>query len=404
MLEFDNGSYLNSSHQERKEAYMFTPETSRHFERYAHPETGVVSYLLKNETAPLQKLVYYVSKNTSLDERYCWIVCAHPPGGWMEGSAFTAACIDFKTDEIYYHPDIPGYGSCIDPDTGELYYHTGNLILKKGPLPDSPVTKIARVPAEWRVFPGRMATHLTFSADKTKLCCDIGSGNDVYITSLDIKAGEFELWHKLHGGWNHAQFNPVDNDLILFAMEFWQDMKTGVHHIIPYNDEGKRTRSWTIRRGEEPVLHLPLHSECSHEWWSANGRYIYYCDGKNGVGKIDYYTGEHSMFYTPINSHAHSSADDMFLCADKFSLDDGQPFYRGCATKTAFHNLASGKSIMMMENPAHYQPEEPCAYHIDPHPRFVFNDKYIAQVTTLPGPGKVTVAFTNVEHLKEMTK
>ena len=57
---------------------MFTPETSRHFTPYTDPQSGVVSYILKNETAPLQKMVYYVSKNWSHDGRYFWIVCAFP--------------------------------------------------------------------------------------------------------------------------------------------------------------------------------------------------------------------------------------------------------------------------------------------------------------------------------------
>ena len=60
---------------------MFTPETSRHFTPYTDPQSGVVSYLLKNETAPLQKMVYYVSKNWSHDGRYVWIACAFPPDG-----------------------------------------------------------------------------------------------------------------------------------------------------------------------------------------------------------------------------------------------------------------------------------------------------------------------------------
>ena len=383
---------------------MFTPETSRHFTPYTDPQSGVVSYILKNETAPLQKMVYYVSKNWSHDGRYFWIACAFPPGGWMEGSAFTAACIDFLTDEIYYHPDIPGYGSCVDQDTGELYYHTGNLVLKKGPRPDSPVTLIGKVPSQYRTFPGNMATHLTFSADKKELCCDIHSGNEMYLTSLNIETGAFTLWLHLHGGWNHAQFNPMDNDLILFAMEFWQDYKTGIHHIIERNEAGKRTRTWSIRRGETaPTLHLPLYNEQTHEWWSANGRYIYYCDGERGVGRIDYQTGEHIMHDIPISSHAYSSADDRYLCSDKFEPDEGDPWYRGCPTSTYFYDTQTGKGVPMIhKNPALYRPDEPCVYHIDPHPRFVFDDRYVAQVTTVPG--QVSVAFTPVAQLKEKTK
>ncbi|MGI5899895.1 MAG: hypothetical protein ACOX8S_08255 [Christensenellales bacterium] len=374
---------------------MFTPETSGRFEKYVHPETGVVSYLLKNETAPFQKLFHPASHSATLDGRYCWILCAHPPGGWMEGSALTAACIDFETDEIYRHPDIRGDGACAAPLTGELYFQTDNLILRKGPRPDAQVDIIAKVPAEWRVFPGRMATHLTFSADRTKLCCDIASGNDIYIAGLDIASGEFELWRKLHGGWSHAQFSPADNDLILLAMDRWQDIKTGLHHDIPYDDKGKRARCWTIRRGENPVLHPPLHSECSHEWWSAGGKHIYYCDEQNGIGKINLQTGEHSMFYTSLSSHGHSCADGSFLCTGKI--------YPGGAARASFHSIRSAKSVVMLESPAAYHQGESSAYDIGPHPRFVFGDRYIAQSTTLNGPGKLTVAFTNVDQLRRMT-
>jgi len=383
---------------------MFTPATSKHFTEYVDPKSGVKSYLLKNETAPLQKMVYYVSKNWSSDERYFWIACTFPVAGLMEGSAFTAACIDFETDEIYYHPDVPGYGCCVDQATGELYYHTPNLILKKGPKTDSEITRIAKVPSKYRTFSGNMATHLTFSADKKELCCDIHSGNEMYLTSLNIETGEFTEWIHLHGGWNHAQFNPTDNDVIMYAMEFWQDYKTGIHHIIEFNEYNQRTRTWTIRRGEkEPTLHLPKHSAQSHEWWSANGQYIYYCDGQKGVGRIDYKTGEHIMYYIPSSSHAYSTADDRYLCSDKFDPEEGQPWYRGCRTNTYFYDTVTEKGVYMIsENPALYQPEDPCVYHIDPHPRFVFNDKYVAQVTTVPG--QVTVAFTPVDQLIEATK
>jgi len=187
-------------------------------------------------------------------------------------------------------------------------------------------------------------------------------------------------------------------------MEFWQDMKTGEHLIIEYNKEnGKRMRSWTIRRGEKPVWHPPIHIECSHEWWSANGKYIYYCDNKNGIGRIDYETGETRMIYTPINSHAHATADDLYFCSDRFMPEDGGPMYRGCPTRTQFYNDVTGKSVIMItENPALYKRAEPCVYHIDPHPRFVMGDRYVAQVTTVTG--QITVAFTSVDQLKALTK
>jgi len=383
---------------------MFTPQTSRHFVQYTDPQSGVISYILKNEVAPLQKMCYYVSKNWSKDERYFWIVCAFPPKGTWEGSAFTAACIDFETDEIYYHPDIPGYGSCIDQDTGELYFHTPNMIFKKGPKSDSPVTRIAKVPKMFRTFPGNMATHLTFSADKKELCCDIHSGNEMYLTTVNIETGEFTLWLHRHGGWNHAQFNPVDNDVIMFAMEFWQDMITGDHKIIDFDQAGHRMRTWTTRRGEgTATLHSPKFRNQTHEWWSANGQYIYYCDASNGVGRIDYKTGEHIFHYIPYAWHAYSTMDDRYFCSDKQFPEEDYTNYRGSLSGTLFTDTETGKNVKMIsKNPPLYKPDEPCVYHIDPHPRFVFNDKYVAQVTTVPG--QISVAFTPVDQLKELTK
>jgi hypothetical protein len=381
---------------------MYTVETSKHFEKYTDFCTGVETWVLKNETAPLQKPLYFVSLPCSTDERYFWFVCAFPPGGLMEGSSTTMACLDLETDEIYYHPDAPAGSPAIESDTGELYFCTENLVLKKGPRPDSPVEKIARVPAEWRVMPGRIATHLTFSADKKELCCDISSGNDTYITSLDISSGKFELWCTLHGGWNHAQFNPVDKNLILFAMEFWQDLKTGVRNRIGENEKGQLTRIWTIRRGEQPVNHLPVYKEASHEWWSADGKKIYYCDWRKGTCMIDFHTGERRLIHPTGYRHAYSSANDKYFVADIFNYNDNWRWYRGCATTANFYNTETRRPVdIVTRNPALYAFEEPCVYHIDAHPRFVFNDKYVAYCTTVFG--KPSVGFANTSQLVQLT-
>lgn len=382
---------------------MHTVETSKHFTKYVDFCSGVESYILNNDAAPLQKPVYFASQSTSKDCRYFWFVCAFPPNGLWEGSAQTMACLDLETDEIYYHPDVPAGAPAIDPDTGELYYCTQNLVLKKGPQPDSPVTRIGKVPEKYRLFPGRVATHLTFSADKKELFCDISSGNETYLTSLNIQTGEFEHWYTLHGGWNHAQFNPVDKDLALFAMEFWQDLQTGERHRIGANEEGRLTRMWTIRRGEEPVNHLPVYKEASHEWWSGDGRKIYYCDWRYGIGCINLDTQERKIVHPTGYRHGYSTRDDRFFVGDIFEYNDQWKWYRGCATSVNFYNSETHRPIdIITRNPALYTQDDPCVYHIDAHPRFVFNDQYVAFCTTVHG--KPSVGFTSVAHLEEMTR
>ena len=381
---------------------MYTVETSKHFEKYTDFCTGVDTWVLKNEIAPLQKPLYFVSLPCSKDERYFWFVCAFPPGGLLPGSAQTMACLDLETDEVYYHPDVPaGAGAC-DPDTGELYYYSQNLVLKKGPNPDSRIEKIAKVPDKWRTLPGRIASHLTFSADKSELCCDICSGNEVYLTSLDIMSGEFELWHTFHGGWNHAQFNPADKDLILFAMDFWVDLTTGIRNRIGATENGQLTRIWTIRRGEEPVNHLPVYKEASHEWWSADGKRIYYCDWRKGTCMIDYESGERRLIHPTGYRHAYSSSNDKYFTADIFNYNDEWHWYRGCATTVNFYNTETQRPVdIVTRNPALYKFEDPCDYHIDAHPRFVFNDKYVAFCTTVFG--KPSVGFAKTSQLIELT-
>ena len=381
---------------------MHTVETSRHFEKYTDFCTGVDTWVLKNETAPLQKPLYFVSRPCSRDERYFWFVCAFPPDGLKEGSELTMACLDLEKDEIYYHPDVPAGAAACDPDTGDLYYCTPNYVYKKGPKPDSPIEAIGKLPDKWRTKPGRTASHLTFSADKKELCCDICSGNTTYFTSLNIQSGEFELWHTREGGWNHAQFSPVDKDLILFAMDFWTDINTGIRHRIAANEEGKLTRIWTIRRGEEPVNHLPLYKEASHEWWSADGKKIYYCDWRKGTCSIDIHTGKRQLIHPTGYRHAYSSADDKYFVADIFNYDDKWRWYRGCATTANFYNTETKRPVdIITRNPALYTIDEPCVYHIDSHPRFVFNDKYVAHCCTVFG--KPSVGFSRTSQLVELT-
>ena len=177
---------------------MYTVETSKHFEKYTDPVSGVETWVMKNETAPMQQSFYFVIPSTTRDCRYLWFNVMYPPGGLWEGSAKYGACLDFQTDELYPHRDIQLKDrALLDEDTGELYWCSASKVYRKGPRPESPVTLIAQTPAEWRVFPGRVANHMTFSPDKRRICYDVGSGNRVYLSSLDIAAGTFDCWADL---------------------------------------------------------------------------------------------------------------------------------------------------------------------------------------------------------------
>lgn len=72
---------------------MISIEKSRHFEPYEDFASEVVSYILKNEVAPMQRPLYFVSNPHSKDGRYYWFICDHAPNGTWEGSWDTMACV-----------------------------------------------------------------------------------------------------------------------------------------------------------------------------------------------------------------------------------------------------------------------------------------------------------------------
>ena len=382
---------------------MKTIETSRHFDLWRDPVSGIETYVLKGETAPFHQTIYFVAASTTKDGRYFWFYCAFPPLLGSEGSEKSMAVLDLYTDEIYYHPDIQPAGTpMVDQDSGELYWPTANYIFKKGPHPKDAVTKIAKIPSDMRRLGGRVASHMTFSPDKSEIFCDVSSGNYTFLSTVNVKTGIFSVWHKSFGGWNHAQINPVDGDLALYAMDFWVNISTSIRNPIGRDEENKITRLWTIRRGEDPVHHKAMFEQASHEYWSANGKRIYYCDKDRGTCSVDIETGERKLVHPEGYRHSYMTADEKYCCADIFLYDEEGQWYRGCPTRVNFHNTVTGKTVdIVTENPALYKKSEPCVYHIDPHPRFVFNDEYVAFTTTVHG--RVDVAFTKVSQLIKAT-
>ncbi|MDO5567173.1 MAG: hypothetical protein Q4G59_10995, partial [Planctomycetia bacterium] len=137
----------------------------------------------------------------------------------------------------------------------------------------------------------------------------------------------------------------------------------------------------------------------THEWWSANGKYLYYCGGKNGAIRYDLDTGEQTVAVPLRPTHCHSSRNDLYFTFDR-SVGS---WYRGCSWTVRFYNSESKKDIAIVSQiPAYNTKENPSVLHPDPHPQFVASDRYIA--STFNVDGKMTVLLTPVESLIEKTK
>jgi hypothetical protein len=361
---------------------MFDLEHSKLFTPWAHPTTGVTIYLLTQKVAPVQEAFYFVNASMTRDGRYLWFYCAHPPSG-SSGQGRTLGVVDFETDEVRRFPEtqFSGASPYIDGETGEAYWGMGRWLWRRGPEPDASVEMVNALPEDLvkNRTVSRIATHLTRSADGREFFIDAAFGLQWVFGTLPVDGGDFQFWQRFDRNHNHAQFSPTDPDLVLFAEENHSDPITGLR--FPIVD-----RMWLIRRGEpaRPVFSSPV--RLTHEWWDPGGEHVW-CVWGNEVWRTNIATQEVEKVQWPSHCwHAHTSQDLRYVVADS-----NERFYRGCPSKVGFLNRNTGAYIEIADNPE-MTGIVGSQYHIDPHPRFSAEDRYIVFTTTVRGQVDLAVA------------
>ncbi len=377
---------------------MKTPETSRLFEKRIDPVSGVESYILSPKIVRQQQGFYFCNDCMSADGRYLWFHV-----GLQAGEDRLLGVVDFEEDDLYLFEDtLCIYASpYIDPETAEAYFVWGNNIYRRRPERNASSECIARVPTKSRIV--RLATHLTRSADKRKFFLDILEGNgDSYVGVLDLETGVFTKWADCAFHTNHGQLNPVNDKLALCAYDDYTHPLTGVRYGIPSDENGNYLRLWTYTEDGKATTYPPLDGFATHEFWSADGKKIYYADPWHGINRINLETGEHEQIHPCRSWHAFASRDESYLLYDH-KLTSEEDFYRGGPAAVNFFNRKTGKDIAIASAlPPIGSREEPFNYHPDPHPRFVGDEKYVLYTTT--ERGTMDIALVSVAHLIEMTK
>jgi hypothetical protein len=234
----------------------------------------------------------------------------------------------------------------------------------------------------------RLATHLTRSADGREFFIDAWIGLQYVMGSLPVDGGDFNVWHCWNRNYNHAQFSPTDPDEVLFAQENHADPITGLK--IPIVD-----RMWTMRRGGAPRPVMPEPTRVSHEWWDAEGKHVW-CVSGNDTWRVRVADGVVEKIAFPRHCwHSHSSRDGRLIVGDS-----NNGFFRGCASTVHFLNRDTGKVIVLAEH-AERTDYTGRNYHIDPHPRFCGNDRYVVFTTVVRG--EVDVAIVPTEELQSLS-
>ena len=383
---------------------MKTPMTSKHFKRVVDPITGAPHYTLTTRIAKYQQSIYYVNNPMTLDGRYLWFSITYNPV--FEGIGKQFAYIDFLTDEIVVCHDIPNFSTpFIDPDDGTAYFIIKNLFCKREPGKDKLAEVICKIPVSGPI--GSFATHLTRTTDKNRFFLDIGMAEFGGIQGLlDIRDGSFTEWSRTKRPHNHGQLNPQNDDLALMAYDGFPNYIDGKYNRIPYDENGVYQRLWTVTSKGERKMWPAKNNYATHEWWSADGKKIYYCSDYYGIYGIDIETGEDITILEGIDPwHAYSTKDDSLFIWDEKKLERyGGKWYRGCPSALNFFNRTTGKNLVVIsEMPENgHTPENQNPYHIDPHPRFTENEKYVVFTTT--ELGGVDLGVVVVDELLELTK
>lgn len=361
------------------------------FTSWRDPVSEVESLILSQRVAPVQQSFYFTNPSFSADGRYLWFYCSFPPGG----DAYYGrqlGVVDFVEQKLRHFPEtlFMDGSPFVDQETGEVYWTTGLEIWKRSPRHGEEASLVAVFPKELARDrrPLRLATHLTRSANKKAFAIDAQIGAEWFAGDLPVDGSTpFRLWQTFDRCYNHAQFSPVDPDLILLAQDFWFDPTTG--------KKGEaEDRLWLLRRGEKarPILPDSPSNLRGHEWWDSDGLHVWYIHYRKGTEKVDIRTGREITVWPNGRTHSHADRKGQHLVGDISTSPDDW--------RVAFFNVKTGREISIASSlppvPLRYR-----SYHVHPHPQFCLDDQYICYTTSVRGVPDL--ALVSVAQLIERT-
>lgn len=196
---------------------------SKHFKKYTDRDSGIESYIFDSESIPMTQSFYFTNPSASNDGRYIWMYCGFPPAG---NSVYgrSLGVVDTYNDTFTHYPNTMFHDASplADTENGFVYHCDPLGIYRRSPSPSGELELIAPRPQflKGRGYLETIATHLTFSADKRKLCFDATVGNHFILGDVDLETGEYDIWKEFDYRRNHAQFNPKVPDFMMFAEDF----------------------------------------------------------------------------------------------------------------------------------------------------------------------------------------
>ncbi|MCD8481261.1 MAG: oligogalacturonate lyase family protein [Verrucomicrobia bacterium] len=348
------------------------------FEPWQDGGSGVVSYLLNQRCAPLQKSFYFVNNSYHHTGQWLWFEAAHPPAPYK---CLAAVSLNPDKPELRYFPQ-----ASISAETPLLLTDGSILLQMQDNLPqihrlylDGTVELFAALPEQWLAGRHlyRAGTHYTLSSDSKWLLVDGKIGNVWFVAVIDMESRQFHLIKEFPRHFNHAQFSPTQPDLFSIAQDHWRDPYTGQqfgydHRIWLMAVDGSQ-----LEPVEPTYYHSPQNrgNEVSHEFWAEDGTlcWIRYREGAYEMNT----TNRHieSVWQRPL-CHVHCDR------SRRYWVGDQSPYLWPKPCEVRFFDRTSGTETLIVTGMP--QPRYPRRiYHIDPHPRFIAQDSCIVYTTTV---------------------
>ena len=354
----------------RMELFMFDLSKHPYFTPYRDPKSGIVSYILTEKVAPLQRHFYFAQPSMTADGKYLWFLCFNPPAKYM---TLGVVSLDPENPFIKSFPyAAPQGGSpCITPEGDGVYFGVDNSVYKLDL--DGNLTRVITVGSEiTHARPiDRLFTHASISADGKYIAMDMKIADHVYMSIGNLSTGEIKLLNKYGREYNHAMFSPTDPNLILLDQDWWRDRNSGEYFPID-------NRMWLINTDAtrfEPVVPSMFYgrdgTEMAHDYFSGDG-YVCWSDYLCGAYECDLETRTPLRVWKRPIIHSHCSKHREYF------VGDYTPYSwktKGCSV--IFYDRMTNKEIDIFSNMPYPEIWADRYYHVDPHPQFCTEDTFI---------------------------
>jgi len=284
--------------------------------------------VLTERVAPVQMAFYFTNPSVSADEKWLWFYAGFPPSPHL-----TLGVVGLDPGRTVHHA-FPGAAFTAASPMVPRRQATAATSARGPPFWRQPIggdaELICSLDEKWINYRpiNRLATHLTVSADgKFFLLDGAFRGNHSFVALGEIATSEVRVLHEFPRCYDHAQFSPVDPNLFLIAQDWWRDEVSGQYfcydqRIWLMNTQCTRLEpilvdGWYGHGAEAYAEGYGRGPLPSHEWWSADGRFINWVDYARGVFQYDIESKvAHHVWPTPL-CHAHSDASGRYWCADQ---------------------------------------------------------------------------------------